>query len=128
MSLTVSPALIAQAEAGAVSRGAFLQAVAESLPRAWKIVDSLVRTKRADPAGLAEHAPAHMDDKTRSELLRLTASTAIRDAVEAEYGLRLAFRNCHAAAVFGPDERDQFRSWTSMEAQVLNQRPELVDC
>jgi hypothetical protein len=56
------------------------------------------------------------------------AKDAMRAAVERRYGVRLAFQNCHRAAVFRPQAQDAYAAFTSARAQILNQRPELVDC
>ncbi len=68
------------------------------------------------------------DEAARGQLLRLMASDAMRGAVERHYGVRLAFQNCHRAAVFRPDADEAYAAFTSARAQILNQRPELVDC
>jgi len=57
----------------------------------------------------------------RGQLLRLIAS----DAIERRYGVALAVQNCHRATVFGPAAA--LAEFTSARAQLLNQRPELVD-
>ena len=56
------------------------------------------------------------------------ASDAMRAAIERRYGVRLAFQNCHRAAVFRPDALAALAEFTSPAAQLLNQKPELVDC
>jgi len=62
-------------------------------------------------------------------LLRAMASDAIRGALEAHFGVRLAFQNCHRVAVFRPDRSEEsYRGFVSARAQILNQQPEVVDC
>jgi hypothetical protein len=56
------------------------------------------------------------------------ASDAMRGAVERHYGVRLAFQNCHRAAVFRPGAVKAYEEFTSPRAQLLNQRPEYVNC
>jgi hypothetical protein len=56
------------------------------------------------------------------------ASDAMRAALERRYGVRLGFQNCHRAAVFRPSATAALAAFTSPRAQLLNQRPELVDC
>jgi hypothetical protein len=68
------------------------------------------------------------DEAARGQLLRLMASDAMRDAIERHYGVRVAFQNCHRAAVFRPEAARAHAEFTSARAQILNQRPELVDC
>jgi hypothetical protein len=58
----------------------------------------------------------------------MMASDAMRAAVERHYGVRLAFQNCHRAAVFRPEATAALAEFTSARAQLLNQSPELVDC
>jgi hypothetical protein len=56
------------------------------------------------------------------------ASDAMRAAVERHFGVRLAFQNCHRAAVFRPEAAGALADFTSARAQLLNQRPDLVNC
>jgi len=45
------------------------------------------------------------------------------------YGVRLAFQNCHRAAVFHPEATTRAHAdFITAHSQILNQRPELVDC
>lgn len=131
MSLLVSDTFIQQAAAGALSQKDFVSCVRESLPRAWDLVESLVAAKKDRPSELASFGVGKsMDDGTRGELLRMCAGTAIRKSVENHFGIVLAFQNCHNAAVFLPDELQsrEYEAFTSVEAQVLNQRPEFRHC
>jgi hypothetical protein len=41
--------------------------------------------------------------------------------------VRLAFQNCHRAAVFGPAAQAAYQEFITARAQILNQRPELVN-
>jgi len=102
MSLTVPPVLLEQARAGEVDDAEFLDCVRTSLPYAWDVVTGLVK--------------------------ELKASDAMRDAIERCFGVRLAFQNCHRAAVFRPAATAAIAAFTSPRAQLLNQRPELVNC
>ena len=54
----------------------------------------------------------------------------VRGAILAarHYGVRVAFQNCCAVGVFEPDAEDARIEFTSPEAQVLNQKPELRNC
>jgi hypothetical protein len=56
------------------------------------------------------------------------ASDAMRGAVERHYGVRLAFQNCHRAAVFQPGATAAYAEFVTPCAQLLNQRPEFIDC
>ena len=42
--------------------------------------------------------------------------------------MRLAFQDCHRAAVFRPPAVAAFAAFASPRAQLLNQGPELVNC
>jgi hypothetical protein len=128
MSLSVPPALLERARDGEVDDAAFLECVAASLPYAWEMIAGLVR--ELGPAGgeLAANEVPPPDDAARGELLRLMASDAMRGAVERHYGVRLAFQNCHRVAVFRPGADAAYAQFTSARAQLLNQRPDLVNC
>jgi hypothetical protein len=76
----------------------------------------------------ADNQVAPADEQARGELLRLMASDAMRGAIERHYGVRLAFQNCHRAAVFRPAALTAPAEFTSPQAQLLNQKPELVNC
>jgi hypothetical protein len=129
MSLTVSAQVFSQAQAGLLTMPDFLAVVEASLPKAWVIVHQTIERKLACGAGnLVEHAPSKMDDETRGQLLRMMASNAIRTAIESRYGVRLAFRNCHAIACFMPGEDKNFELWTSIESQIIHQSPDQVHC
>jgi hypothetical protein len=128
MSLTVPPDLLARARQGEVADQAFLDCVHASLPYAWNLVEGLVKELEAGDAEFADNQVPPPDEAARGELLRLMASDAMRAAVERHYGVRLAFQNCHRAAVFRPAATAALAEFTSPRAQLLNQRPDLVDC
>jgi hypothetical protein len=67
-------------------------------------------------------------EAARGQLLRVMASDAMRGAIERHYSVRLAFQNCHRAAVFRPDATRAYADFVTARSQILNQRPELVDC
>ena len=58
----------------------------------------------------------------------MMASDAMRTAVERRYGVRLAFQNCHRAAVYRPDATTALAEFTSARSQLLNQSSELRNC
>jgi hypothetical protein len=128
MSLTVSPGLLAQASRGEVDDAAFLDCVRTSLPYAWDVITGLVAELEASRGEFADNQVPPPDEQARGQLLRLMASDAMRAAIERRYGVRLAFQNCHRAAVFRPGGVEALASFTSPVAQLLNQQPELVDC
>ena len=128
MSLAVPADLLEQARHGEVDDAAFLDCVRVSLPYAWGVISGLVADLDAGGAQFADNQVPPPDEKARGQLLRLMASDAMRAAVERHYGVRLAFQNCHRAAVFRPGAAAALAEFTSARSQLLNQSPELVDC
>jgi len=128
MSLSVPADLLERAQQGEVDDAAFLDCVATSLPYAWTVISGLVADLDADGAQFADNQVAPPDEAARGQLLRLMASDAMRGAVERHYGVRLAFQNCHRAAVFRPGAAAALAEFTSARSQLLNQSPEFVDC
>jgi hypothetical protein len=128
MSLTVPPGLLEQASVGEVDDTEFLDCVRTSLPYAWDLVTGLVKELEAGGDESADNQIPPPDETARGQLLRMMASDAMRDAIERRFGVRLAFQNCHRAAVFRPSATAAIAAFRSPRAQLLNQRPELVDC
>lgn len=128
MSLTVSPDLLTKARDGAVDDAAFLGCVSSSLPYAWSVISTLISELNAGGAAFADNQLPPPDDAARGELLRLMASDAMRGAIERRYGIRLAFQNCHRAAVFRQDAAEAYADFITARSQLLNQRPDLVNC
>ena len=126
MSLTVSPELQAKAETGEVSDADMVECVGTSLPCAWSIVSRIVGD--LDDGLTAELEEEPPSEKERGELLRLLGSDAMRGAVQRHYGIRLAFQNCCKAGVFKPGSEREHEAFASNRAQLLNQKPELVNC
>ena len=128
MSLTVPADLLEQARRGEVDDAAFTACIRSSLPYAWGVVTGLIAELEASGAESADNQIPPPDETTRGQLLRLMASDAMRGAVERHYGVRLAFQNCHRAAVFRPAATEAYASFTTARAQLLNQSPELRNC
>lgn len=128
MSLTVSPELVDRARRDDVDDDAFTDCVRTSLPYAWRVVSGLVDRLRADGTPFADNTVPPPDEAARGQLLRMLASDAMRGAVERHFGVRLAFQNCHRVAVFRSDATDAYEDFVTPRSQILNQRPELVDC
>jgi hypothetical protein len=128
MSLAVPADLLERAQRGEVDDAAFLDCVRDSLPYAWEVINGLIADLDAGGAQFADNQVPPPDEATRGQLLRLMASDAMRAAVERHYGVRLAFQNCHRAAVFRPEATAALAKFTSARSQLLNQRPDLVDC
>lgn len=130
MSLSVSPELLTKAEQGQVSDAEFIDCIRTSLPYAWDMVCDLVAQVEAEGADFADNQVPPPDEQARGQLLRAMASDAIRGALQRHFGVRLAFQNCHRLAVFAPapGAGERYARFTSVEAQLLNQTPELRDC
>jgi len=128
MSLAVPANLLDRARNGEVDDAAFLDCVRTSLPYAWDLIAGLITDLEAGDGEFADNQVPPPDEAARGQLLRLMASDAMRAAVERYYGVRLAFQNCHRAAVFRPSATAALAAFTSPRAQLLNQSPELVDC
>ena len=128
MSLTVPADLLEQARHGEVDDAEFLDCVRTSLPYAWSVIGGLITELGAGDADFADNEVPPPDEAARGQLLRLMASDAMRAAVERHFGVRLAFQNCHRAAVFRPSATAAIAAFRSPRAQLLNQSPELVDC
>jgi hypothetical protein len=128
MSLAVPADLLDRAQRGEVDDAAFLDCVRTSLPYAWDLITGLITDLGAGGDEFADNQVPPPDEAARGQLLRLMASDAMRAAVERHYGVRLAFQNCHRAAVFRPAARAALAEFTSARSQLLNQSPELVDC
>jgi hypothetical protein len=128
MSLTVPNDLLDQARAGDVDDAAFVACVRDSLPYAWSVITELVEQREKTGAEFADNQVPPPDERARGELLRCMASDAMRGALERHFGVRLAFQNCHRVAVFAPSAEKALAEFVTPRAQILNQKPELVDC
>jgi hypothetical protein len=127
MSLTVTPDLLDQARTGKVSDEAFLACVANSLPYAWSMMTRLVeKVHSGTPAAINEEVP--QTEEEWGQMFRMMASDSMRTVIERHYNIRLAFQNCCAVGVFPPEAEEARIEFTSPEAQVLNQKPELRNC
>jgi hypothetical protein len=127
MSLMVSPDLLEQAHRGEVDDAAFVDCIRTSLPYAWRVISGLIEDLGAG-GEFADNQVPPPDEAARGQLLRVMASDAMRGAIERHYHVRLAFQNCHRAAVFRPEATQAHANFVSTRSQILNQRPELVDC
>lgn len=128
MSLAVSSQLLEQARYGEVDDAAFLDCIRTSLPYAWTVITDLIEDLETGSAQFADNQVPPPDETARGQLLRLMASDAMRVAIERHYGIRLAFQNCHRAAVFRPEAASAYAEFITARSQILNQRPDLVDC
>ncbi|WP_261556881.1 SCO5389 family protein [Frankia tisae] len=133
MSLTVTPQLVEAARAGELADEAFLDCVRTSLPFAYELVERLAAElgpARAAGCDFTAFNGTPPTDAEGGQLLRAMASTSIRSALERHFGVALVFQNCHRVGMFGLDTvgGEQYRQFVSREAQVLNQKPELINC
>jgi hypothetical protein len=133
MSLDVAPTLVEQAQHGEVDAEEFVRTVERSLPYAWEVCGRVTaRLRRGDTEGraFADDTTPPPSEEARGQLLRALASDAIRGALEAHFGVRLAFQNCHRVAAFAPADLGtaQYRAFVSMRGQILNQQPGFRDC
>jgi hypothetical protein len=128
LSLMVTPDLLEQARTGKVNDADFVSCIATSLPYAWSMVSQLAEELRAGTADSAINQEVPQTDEEWGQMFRMMASDSMRAAIERHYGVRLAFQNCCAVGVFEPDAEEALTEFTSAEAQVLNQKPELRNC
>jgi hypothetical protein len=128
MSLMVTPELLEQARSGKVSDADFVSCIADSLPYAWSMVTKLAKELHTGTASSAVNQEVPQTDEEWGQMFRMMASDSMRAAIERHYGVRLAFQNCCAVGVFDPDAEEDLIDFTSPEAQVLNQKPELRNC
>jgi uncharacterized protein len=128
MSLTVPADLLDRARHGDVDDDAFTACIQASLPYAWQVISDLAGRLDASGADFADNQVPPPDETARGQLLRMMASDAMRAAAERHFGVRLAFQNCHRAAVFRPDATRAMAEFITARAQLLNQSPELTNC
>lgn len=128
MSLTVPPALLERAQQGPVSDEEFVGCIRESLPYAWGMVERLAKELEATGAPSAQNLEVPPDEASWGEVFRLVGSDAMRGAVQRHFGVRLAFQNCCKVGLFRPEATAEYEAFVSPRAQLLNQRPELLNC
>ncbi len=129
VSLTVSPTLLEQAQQGEIQQADFLACIKNSLPYSWHMIEELAAQLTQSGAQFVDNQVSPPDEQARGQLLRLLSSDAMRGAIEEHFGVKLAFQNCHRVALFRHDQLDQiYQEFISPRSQILNQKPELVDC
>jgi hypothetical protein len=133
MSLTVTSDIVEAAQEGRLDDEAFIACVRDSLPYAYNLVADLAAAlpeQRAAGRDFADNLIPPPDGEAQGQLLRAMASTSIRSALERHFGVAIVFQNCHRVGVFAPPAvgGDQYSAFISTRAQILNQRPELVNC
>ena len=129
MSLTVPPALLDQAQQGEIRQSDFLACIKDSLPYAWSLIENLAARLSQSQAPFVDNQTPPPNEQARGQLLRLLASDAMRGALEEHFGVKLAFQNCHRVALFHKGQLDStYDEFISPRSQILNQKPELIDC
>jgi uncharacterized protein len=129
MSLNVPAALLERAERDQATDADLLTCIQTSLPYAWSLISGLADQAARSGAAFADNQTPPPDEQARGELLRMMASDAMRRAAERHLGVRIAFQNCHRAAVFTAQAgEDLYEAFVSARAQLLNQSPELRNC
>lgn len=128
MSLNVSSTLLEKARKGAVPDDDFVACIRGSLPYAWATVERLAAELAASGAASVQNVEVPPDDAAWGQVFRLVGSDAMRGAVERRFGVRMAFQNCCRIGLFRPDATVEYAEFVSPRAQLLNQRPELLNC
>ncbi len=128
MSLTVPSDLLEKAQRGPVEDAEFVACIRESLPYAWGMVERLAKEMDASGAPSVQNLEVPPDDAKWGEVFRLVGSDAMRGAVQRHFGVRLAFQNCCKVGLFREGATAEHEQFVSPRAQLLNQRPELLNC
>jgi hypothetical protein len=128
MSLSVSPELLAKAQAGKVEPGEFIECIAQSLPYAWAMVSRLAVELESGTAESAQNTEVPATDEQWGQMFRMFSSDAMRNAIQEHFGVRLAFQNCCKPAMFRLNADETYARFVSPEAQLLNQDPTLLNC
>ena len=128
MSLSVSPELLAKAQAGKVEPGEFIDCIAQSLPYAWAMVSRLASELESGTATSVQNTEVPATDEQWGQMFRMFSSDAMRNAIQEHFGVRLAFQNCCKPGMFRPDADEAYARFISPEAQLLNQDPALLNC
>jgi hypothetical protein len=128
MSLSVSPELLAKAQAGKVEPGEFIECIAQSLPYAWAMVSRLAIELESGAADSVQNTEVPATEEQWGQMFRMFSSDSMRNAIQEHFGVRLAFQNCCKPAVFRPGADEAYNRFVSPEAQLLNQDPTLLNC
>lgn len=128
MSLSVSPELLAKAEAGKVEPDEFIECIADSLPYAWAMVSRLAKELESGAAESVQNTEVPATEEQWGQMFRMFSSDSMRNAIQEHFGVRLRFQNCCKPAVFRPGADEAYARFISPEAQLLNQDPALLNC
>jgi hypothetical protein len=128
MSLSVSPELLAKAQAGKVEPDEFIACIADSLPYAWSMVSRLASELEDGSTESVQNTEVPATEEEWGQMFRMFSSDAMRNAIQEHFGVRLAFQNCCKPAVFRHGADEAYERFISPEAQLLNQDPTLLNC
>ena len=132
MSLTVPEEVQARITTEQVDDETFWSVVRDSLPFAVEMIERAVASLEAGKSvqeGVLIYSAQPPGEDERAQLLRLLASSSMRQAAESRFGIKLGFVNCHYLAVKqGSADNPRWRQVTSPTFQLRMQRPDLVDC
>jgi hypothetical protein len=128
MSLSVSPELLAKAQAGKVEPDEFIACIADSLPYAWSMVSRLASELEYGSTESVQNTEVPATEEEWGQMFRMFSSDAMRNAIQEHFGVRLAFQNCCKPAVFRHGADEAYERFISPEAQLLNQDPTLLNC
>ncbi|MGH3841396.1 MAG: SCO5389 family protein [Pseudonocardiaceae bacterium] len=120
--------LLEKAQRGAVSDDEFVDCIRESLPYAWSMVERLATELDVTGAPSVQNLEVPPDDAAWGEVFRLVSSDAMRGTVQRHFGVRMAFQNCCKVGLFRPDAMEEYETFISPRAQLLNQDPSLLNC
>jgi hypothetical protein len=130
MSLDVTEAEVGRAHREEMADDEFVAIIKRSLPFGYATVQRLASVLKQG-AAVAFERPPHMEDGDRAQVLRIFASTSMREALERHFGIaHLAFQNCHFTGATSEEGRTstEWQEFTSLRGQVLAQHPDLRDC
>jgi hypothetical protein len=117
-----------KAQHGSVPEDEFIDCIRGSLPYAWAMVERLAKELEASGAPSVQNMEVPPNDASWGQVFRLVGSDAMRGAVQRRFGVRMAFQNCCRVGLFRPDATAEYEEFISPRAQLLNQRPELLNC
>jgi hypothetical protein len=106
----------------------FVDCIRESLPYAWAMVVRLAKELEACDVSSVQNVEVPPDDAAWGQMFRLVGSDAMRGAVECRFGVRMDFQNCCRVGLFRLDASTEYAEFISPRAQLLNQRPDLLNC
>ena len=130
MSLVVPDALVDRAKAGPVSDEEFVACIADSLPYAWTVITRTAAELKTDGGQFAVDNTDPPSVTEQGQLLRFLASSSMRAVAERHLDVKIEFQNCCKVALFAPAAvgGPEHTEFVSVNAQLLNQAPGLVNC